>query len=80
MSPLNTRLPRPLSSRYPTAGTVWFAGIGVISRPSRITVRPTAISSKRMNGASGVGISVKSGQIDQLKMWLRRISIVARVA
>ena len=33
-----------------------------------------------MNGAWGLGISAKSGQIAQLNRWLRMISIVARVA
>ena len=33
-----------------------------------------------MNGASGVGISVKSGQMAQLNRWFFRISVVARVA
>src|SRR6266513_4686304 len=51
-----------------------------MSRPDKEIVLPTSISSYRRNGASGDGISLKSGQIAQLKRWLRMISIVARWA
>src|SRR5688572_7777570 len=43
-------------------------------------VVPTSICWYLRNGASGVGISLKAGQIDQLIRWFFMISMVARVA